>query len=25
MDTMRDKRLVEKLWQQGNAPWRVWE
>jgi glucose-1-phosphate cytidylyltransferase len=24
MDTLRDKRLLEELWQQGRAPWRVW-
>lgn len=25
MDTIRDKRLLESLWQSGKAPWRVWE
>jgi len=25
MDTLRDKRELEKLWQSGNAPWRVWK
>ena len=25
MDTMRDMRLLESLWQSGNTPWRVWE
>lgn len=25
MDTLRDKRLLESLWQQGAAPWKVWE
>ncbi|HXM50323.1 MAG TPA: glucose-1-phosphate cytidylyltransferase [Pyrinomonadaceae bacterium] len=25
MDTMRDMRLLQSLWQSGNAPWRVWE
>lgn len=25
MDTMRDKAYLEDLWQQGNAPWKVWE
>lgn len=25
MDTLRDKRLLESLWQEGRAPWRVWE
>lgn len=25
MDTMRDKVLLEKLWQEGNAPWKIWE
>jgi len=24
MDTQRDKQLLEKLWAQGNAPWKVW-
>ena len=24
MDTLRDKSLLENLWQSGNAPWRVW-
>src|SRR5262249_38358792 len=25
MDTLRDKRLLEKLWQEPHAPWKVWE
>lgn len=25
MDTLRDKRLLETLWQEGRAPWKVWE
>ena len=25
MDTQRDQRLLEQLWQSGNAPWRKWE
>lgn len=25
MDTLRDKRLLEELWQKGNAPWKVWD
>jgi glucose-1-phosphate cytidylyltransferase len=25
MDTLREKRHLEALWQQGAAPWRVWE
>lgn len=25
MDTMRDKRLLERLWQEKQAPWKVWE
>ena len=25
MDTLRDKRLLESLWQQQRAPWKVWE
>ncbi len=25
MDTIRDKRYLESLWQTGNAPWRIWK
>jgi glucose-1-phosphate cytidylyltransferase len=25
MDTLRDKHLLENLWQSGNAPWKTWE
>lgn len=25
MDTLRDKNLLESLWQRGNAPWKSWE
>lgn len=25
MDTMRDKILLEKLWEEGSASWKVWE
>ncbi len=25
MDTLRDKRLLESLWQKGNAPWKIWD
>jgi glucose-1-phosphate cytidylyltransferase len=25
MDTLRDKRLLERLWQTEKAPWKVWE
>ncbi|MGB6648551.1 MAG: glucose-1-phosphate cytidylyltransferase [Bacteroidota bacterium] len=25
MDTLRDKRLLEELWQHGNAPWKIWK
>ena len=25
MDTLRDVRLLESLWQSGKAPWKVWE
>ena len=25
MDTLREKYILEKLWQSGNAPWKVWE
>ena len=24
MDTQRDKRILEQLWQEGNAPWNIW-
>jgi glucose-1-phosphate cytidylyltransferase len=24
MDTLRDVNLLEKLWQEGNAPWKLW-
>jgi len=24
MDTLRDKRVLEELWQSGEAPWKVW-
>jgi len=24
MDTLRDKRLLDRLWQTGEAPWKVW-
>ena len=24
MDTLRDKRLLERLWESGSAPWKVW-
>ena len=24
MDTLRDKKYLEKLWQSGKAPWKVW-
>ena len=25
MDTLREKYILESLWQNGNPPWRVWE
>lgn len=25
MDTTRDKKVLEDLWQKGNPPWKVWE
>jgi glucose-1-phosphate cytidylyltransferase len=25
MDTLRDKYILEKLWQSGNPPWKTWE
>ncbi len=24
MDTLREKRLLESLWNRGDAPWKVW-
>ena len=24
MDTLRDQVLLEKLWKEGKAPWKVW-
>ncbi len=24
MDTLREKKLLEKMWQEGNAPWKMW-
>ncbi len=24
MDTLRDKQLLEELWQSGQAPWKTW-
>lgn len=25
MDTLREKQQLEKMWESGNAPWKVWE
>jgi glucose-1-phosphate cytidylyltransferase len=25
MDTLREKRLLEELWQSGKAPWKCWK
>jgi len=25
MDTVRDVQMLEKLWQEGNAPWKIWD
>jgi len=25
MDTLRDKVLLERLWQEGRAPWKIWD
>ncbi len=25
MDTLREKHILETLWQNGNPPWKVWE
>jgi glucose-1-phosphate cytidylyltransferase len=24
MDTLRDKNVLEELWQTGKAPWKIW-
>ena len=24
MDTVREKEMLEKLWREGKAPWKVW-
>ena len=24
MDTLRDKEKLERMWNEGNAPWKVW-
>jgi glucose-1-phosphate cytidylyltransferase len=24
MDTLRDKKQLEKLWASGKAPWKIW-
>jgi glucose-1-phosphate cytidylyltransferase len=24
MDTLRDVRLLESLWESGKAPWKIW-
>ena len=24
MDTIRDKKLLEELWESGEAPWTIW-
>jgi len=24
MDTLRDVHMLEKLWREGNAPWKIW-
>ena len=24
MDTLRDKTVLEKMWQSGKAPWKIW-
>ena len=24
MDTLREKNLLEELWQSGRAPWKLW-
>jgi len=25
VDTLRDKKLLESMWQEGNAPWKIWD
>ena len=25
MDTLREKQKLEKLWEDGNAPWKIWK
>jgi glucose-1-phosphate cytidylyltransferase len=25
MDTLRDKRALDRLWESGAAPWKIWE
>jgi glucose-1-phosphate cytidylyltransferase len=25
MDTVSDKKLLERLWESGDAPWRTWD
>ena len=25
MDTLRDKQILEDLWNRGNAPWKLWQ
>ena len=25
MDTQRDKKILEKLWEKGDAPWKIWD
>ncbi len=25
IDTLRDKTVIEKMWQSGNAPWKIWK
>jgi glucose-1-phosphate cytidylyltransferase len=25
MDTLRDRQLLERMWQSGDAPWKIWD
>jgi glucose-1-phosphate cytidylyltransferase len=25
MDTMREKYVLQRMWESGNAPWKTWE
>ncbi len=25
MDTLRDKHVLQAMWDKGNAPWKIWD